>query len=112
MTIRMHSLQEAIKKAICFYDGFYVRNQKVDVLSVSEICLSKPELYPADIDESILEKCKGGTITASFRLAYNPRLEGSSRQENLYFNIQIGFEVVNFQNQQFTIKITNNMILL
>ena len=57
------------------------------------------------IDESILEKCKGGTITASFRLAHNPRQEGSSRQENLYSNIQIGFEVVNFQNQQFTVKI-------
>lgn len=112
MTTKMQSLQEAIRKAICHYDGFYSGNQKLDVLSVSEILFSKPELCPADIDESILEKCEGGNITASFKLAHDPHQEESSIVENHYPNVQIDFKVIDYRDIKFTVQITNNMILL
>lgn len=112
MTTKMQSLQEAIRKAICHYDGFYSGNQKLDVLSVSEIGFYKPELCPVDIDESILEKCEGGNITASFNLAHDPHQEESSKIVTHYSNVQIDFEVIDYQNQKFTVQITNNMILL
>ena len=112
MTTKMQSLQEAIRKAICHYDGFYSGNQKLDVLSVSEIGFCKPELCPADIDESILEECEGGNITASFKLAHKPHQEECSKLEKYYHNVQITFKVIDYQNQKFTVQITNNMILL
>lgn len=113
MTVKEQALQQAIELAVSHYDCFYEHGGgKLDVLSISNIQLFDCKLYPSDgMDGSNLEKCTGGRCNVSFRIAYKSHQDKNLQIEEIC-DCDVDFDVVDYKGEKFTVKITNQRLVL
>lgn len=114
MTVKGQALQQAIEIAVSHYDCFYEHGGgKLDVLSISNIQLFDCKLYPSDgMDGSNLEKCTGGRCNASFRIAYKSHQDKNLQIEENRYCENVDFDVADYKEEKFIVKITNKRLTL
>lgn len=113
MTIKEQALLQAIKHAVSNYDSFYKGEVKLEIKSISDVQVPECVYYPSEgLDVSNLEKCTGGRCRASFRVAYRPNGEDNLIMEERISCENIFFDVVDYKEEEFTVKISNKTLTL
>lgn len=113
MTVKEQALQQAIEFALSHYDCFYERGGvKLEIISISDVQLSECKLYPSEgLDGSNLEKCTGGRCDASFRIAYKSHQDKNLQIEEIC-DCDVDFDVADYKEEKFIVKITNKRLTL
>ena len=114
MTVKEQALQQAIEFALFHYDCYYGEgSMKLEIMSISNVQLSECRFYPSEgLDGSNLEKCTGGKCNALFRIFYKSLQNEGVKIEEVKHCENINFDVVDYKEEKFTVKITNQRLVL
>lgn len=114
MTVKEQALQQAIELAVSHYDRFYESGDvKLEIKSISEVHLSECRLYPSEgLDGSNLEKCTGGKCNVSFRIAYKSHQDENLQIGDIKYCEHVNFDVTDYKEEKFIVKITNERLTL
>lgn len=114
MIVKEQALQQAIELAVSHYDCFYERGGvKLEIISISDVQLSECRLYLSEgLDGSNLEKCTGGRCNASFRITYKSHQDKNLQIKEIRYCEHVDFDVADYKEEKFIVKITNKRLTL
>ena len=86
---------------------------KLEIMSISDVQLSECRLYSSEgLDSNNLEKCTGGRCNASFRIAYKSHQDKNLQIEEIGYCEHVDFDVADYKEGKFIVKITNKRLTL